>query len=144
MSDAARKAARGLNRDFGELAELLEHKTESLSWYKQVPEDDEHWFEAQVRSALLLDGEGKTNEALATIASHLKKAPPVKSLADYQRDAELILRAESQLELDRQIAAAVPSMQTAPTPHWASANSWSVPVLTPEQARARLAAKGIK
>jgi tetratricopeptide (TPR) repeat protein len=51
----------------GELAEMLEHKTEALDWYKQVPDDDEHWFEAQVRSVLLLDGEGKSTQALAMI-----------------------------------------------------------------------------
>jgi tetratricopeptide (TPR) repeat protein len=51
----------------GELAEMMEHKTDALDWYKQVPEDDEHWFEAQVRSVLLLDGEGETAEALAMI-----------------------------------------------------------------------------
>ena len=51
----------------GELAEMLERKTEALDWYKQVPESDEHWFEAQVRSVLLVDGEGKSTEALAMI-----------------------------------------------------------------------------
>ena len=51
----------------GELAEMLERKTEALDWYKKVPEDDEHWFESQVRSVLLLDGEGKNAEALAMI-----------------------------------------------------------------------------
>jgi tetratricopeptide (TPR) repeat protein len=51
----------------GELAELLERKTEALAWYRQVPDADEHWFEAQLRSALLLDGNGKTAEALSLI-----------------------------------------------------------------------------
>ena len=51
----------------GELAELLERKPEALEWYQQVPSDDEHWFESQMRSALLLDGAGKTGEALARV-----------------------------------------------------------------------------
>lgn len=51
----------------GELAELLERKAEALEWYKQVPGEDEHWFEAQMRSALLLDGQGKTADALTLI-----------------------------------------------------------------------------
>jgi len=51
----------------GELGELLERKAEALAWYAQVPADDEHWFEAQMRSALLLDGEGKNAEAMGMI-----------------------------------------------------------------------------
>ena len=76
----------------GELAELLEHKTESLDWYKQVPEDDEHWFEAQVRSALLLDGEGKTKEALATIHQLQARAgDDTKELGDvYLIEADIL------------------------------------------------------
>ena len=58
----------------GELAELLERKTDALDWYKQVPEDDEHWFEAQIRSVLLLDGEGKTAEA-QTRSTSCRRAP---------------------------------------------------------------------
>jgi tetratricopeptide (TPR) repeat protein len=76
----------------GELAELLEHNAESLGWYKQVPEDDEHWFEAQVRSALLLDGEGKTNEALATIHQLQARAgDDTKELGDvYLIEADIL------------------------------------------------------
>ena len=51
----------------GELAELSERKAEALAWYQQVPAEDEHWFEAQMRSALLLDGEGKNAEAMSLI-----------------------------------------------------------------------------
>ncbi|HZP67136.1 MAG TPA: tetratricopeptide repeat protein, partial [Rudaea sp.] len=51
----------------GELAELLERNAEALNWYSQVPEDDEHRFEAQMRSALLLDTAGKTQEALGLV-----------------------------------------------------------------------------
>lgn len=51
----------------GELAELLDHKSEALAWYRQVPDDDEHAIEAQMRGALLLDGEDKTTDALASI-----------------------------------------------------------------------------
>lgn len=76
----------------GELAELLERKTESLDWYKQVPEDDEHWFEAQVRSALLLDGEGKSKEALATIHQLQARAgDDTKELGDvYLIEADIL------------------------------------------------------
>ena len=51
----------------GELAELLERKTEALAWYSQVVEDDGHRFEAQLRRAVLLDDSGKTADALGLI-----------------------------------------------------------------------------
>ena len=51
----------------GELAELLDRKSEALAWYNQVPVDDEHSFEAQMRSALLLNDEGKMDTALSLI-----------------------------------------------------------------------------
>jgi tetratricopeptide (TPR) repeat protein len=51
----------------GELAELLERKTEALAWYNQVPAEDERHFPAQLRRAVLLDESGKTSEAMALI-----------------------------------------------------------------------------
>jgi tetratricopeptide (TPR) repeat protein len=51
----------------GELAELLEHKTEALAWYSQVAEEDGHRFEAQLRRAVLLDDSGKTTDAMSLI-----------------------------------------------------------------------------
>lgn len=48
----------------GELAELLKLKHEALGWYRKVPEDDAHWFSAQLRCALLLDTTGKSPAAL--------------------------------------------------------------------------------
>ncbi len=76
----------------GELAEMLERKTDALDWYKQVPEDDEHWFEAQVRSVLLLDGEGKNTEALAMIHQLQARAgDDAKELGDvYLLEADIL------------------------------------------------------
>jgi tetratricopeptide (TPR) repeat protein len=51
----------------GELAELLERKTEALAWYNQVAEEDGHRFEAQLRRAVLLDDSGKTADAMGLI-----------------------------------------------------------------------------
>jgi tetratricopeptide (TPR) repeat protein len=51
----------------GELAELLERKTEALAWYDQVPAEDERHFPAQLRRAVLLDESGKNTEAMALI-----------------------------------------------------------------------------
>jgi len=48
----------------GQLAELLEHKPEALAWYGKVSSDDEHWSQAQLRRALLLDQTGATPKAL--------------------------------------------------------------------------------
>ncbi|MGH8091557.1 MAG: tetratricopeptide repeat protein, partial [Rudaea sp.] len=48
----------------GELAELLERKSEALAWYEKVPTYDEHWSQAQLRTALLLDQTGHTAQAL--------------------------------------------------------------------------------
>jgi tetratricopeptide (TPR) repeat protein len=76
----------------GELAEMLERKTEALDWYKQVPETDEHWFEAQVRSVLLLDGDGKTAEAETRIHQLQARAgDDAKALGDvYLIEADLL------------------------------------------------------
>jgi len=49
----------------GELAELLDRKSEAQAWYSQVPDDDDHWFDAQLRGALLshITGDfGETDE----------------------------------------------------------------------------------
>ena len=76
----------------GELAELLEHKADALTWYEQVPVDDEHWFEAQMRSALLLDGEGKHSEAMGMIHQLQARAgDDVKQLGEaFLLEAEII------------------------------------------------------
>ncbi|MEP6484518.1 MAG: tetratricopeptide repeat protein [Rudaea sp.] len=76
----------------GELAELLERKPEALDWYKQVSESDEHWFEAQVRSVLLLDGEGKTADALTRIHQLQARAgDDAKELGDvYLLEADIL------------------------------------------------------
>ncbi|MDR3387027.1 MAG: tetratricopeptide repeat protein [Rudaea sp.] len=75
----------------GELAELLERKIEALAWYRQVPADDEHSFEAQMRSAVLLDDSGKSAEALALVHELQARAgDDVKQLGDvFLLEAEL-------------------------------------------------------
>ncbi len=76
----------------GELAEMLDHKVEALDWYKQVPDEDEHWFEAQVRSVLLLDGAGNSTEALAMLHQLQARAgDDAKELGDvYLLEADLL------------------------------------------------------
>jgi tetratricopeptide (TPR) repeat protein len=47
----------------GQLAEMQGHKDEALSWYGQVGDDDPHAFEADLRSAVILHGQGKLADA---------------------------------------------------------------------------------
>lgn len=53
----------------GQLAELVEQPAQARAWYRDVPRDDERWFEAQTRQAVLLDDGGRTDEALALLRS---------------------------------------------------------------------------
>lgn len=48
----------------GQLAELLEHKSEAMQWYKQIREGEEHWFEAQMRIVILIDETGDSTSAV--------------------------------------------------------------------------------
>lgn len=63
LADKAPRNGTRLNL-LGELAELLERKSEALAWYEKVPADDEHWPQAQLRTALLFDQTGHTAQAL--------------------------------------------------------------------------------
>lgn len=47
----------------GQLAELLQHDRAALAWYARVDADDTHGFDAQVRSAVLLDKLGEAERA---------------------------------------------------------------------------------
>ncbi|MEO8802409.1 MAG: tetratricopeptide repeat protein [Rudaea sp.] len=51
----------------GELAELLHRNSEAIAWYEKISSDDEHWFQAQLRRALLLDTSGKQTAAMELI-----------------------------------------------------------------------------
>ena len=87
----------------GELAELLERKAEALEWYKQVPGEDEHWFEAQMRSALLLDGEGRSADALTLVHElEARSGDDAKQLGDvFLLEGEII----SKHNKDQQVVA---------------------------------------
>jgi tetratricopeptide (TPR) repeat protein len=52
----------------GQLAELLGQNDEALDWYDQVADGDEHAFDASVRTAVILQSEGKSAEAHETAA----------------------------------------------------------------------------
>lgn len=74
----------------GQLAELLDKNKEALGWYGQVPADDEHIFEAQARSAVLMDKAGQHAQA-NQLAHQLQQ--------DYADDRDH-LRAAYQLEAE--------------------------------------------
>jgi tetratricopeptide (TPR) repeat protein len=60
------RGARSGNRLYllGQLAELVDKREDALAWYREVPEEDEHWFDAQTRVAVVLDQLGRTDQAL--------------------------------------------------------------------------------
>jgi tetratricopeptide (TPR) repeat protein len=51
----------------GQLSELREQKAEALSWYAQIPRDDERWFGVQLRTAVLLSDTGKPSESASLL-----------------------------------------------------------------------------
>ena len=75
----------------GQLAELLHHNAQALKWYGQVDPDSQHAFDAQVRSAVLLDKAGQTEQAHA-LAAQLQQ--------DYADDPDSLRTA---YELDAQM-----------------------------------------
>ena len=75
----------------GQLAELLHRDSEALNWYGQVDPDSQHAFDAQVRSAVLLDKAGQSEQAHA-LAAQLQQ--------DYSDDPDSLRTA---YELDAQL-----------------------------------------
>ncbi len=62
----ADKAARSGKRLYllGQIAEMLDNGDAALGWYREIPADDERWFDAQMREAVALDKLGRTDKAL--------------------------------------------------------------------------------
>jgi len=48
----------------GQVAELIDKREDALNWYREIDEEDEHWFDAQTRQAVVLDQLGRTDQAL--------------------------------------------------------------------------------
>ncbi|WP_230474751.1 tetratricopeptide repeat protein [Dyella monticola] len=78
----------------GQLAEVLGHKEDALKWYDQVPDDDDHAFDADLRSAILLQDLGRSAEAHQQLAEmqtdYLDQ--PAQLRRAYEVDADLYLR----------------------------------------------------
>nr|MDQ2971942.1 tetratricopeptide repeat protein [Pseudomonadota bacterium] len=80
----------------GQLAELLNKDDEALRWYAQVPDDDEHAFDAQARAAVLADKAHRHQQA-HDAAQRLQQdyvGDPEHLRRAYQLDAELYARAD--------------------------------------------------
>jgi tetratricopeptide (TPR) repeat protein len=62
----ADKSARAGKRLYllGQVAEMIEKREEALAWYRTISDDDEHWFDAQMREVVLLDKLGRADQAL--------------------------------------------------------------------------------
>lgn len=63
QADASPRSAERLFL-LGQVGELLGKREEALRWYREVGDDAEHWFDAQVRQAVLLDQLDRTAQAL--------------------------------------------------------------------------------
>jgi tetratricopeptide (TPR) repeat protein len=78
----------------GQLAEVLGRKDEALKWYDQVPDDDDHAFDADLRTAILLQDLGRSAEAHQQLAEmqtdYLDQ--PAQLRRAYEVDADLYLR----------------------------------------------------
>lgn len=48
----------------GQVGEMLGKREDALNWYREIGDSDEHWFDAQMREAVLLDQLGREAEAL--------------------------------------------------------------------------------
>ncbi|PWK87541.1 tetratricopeptide repeat protein [Fulvimonas soli] len=78
----------------GQLAEMLGRRGEALGWYDQVGDDDEHAFDADLRSAVLLFQQGKRADAHALLeqlqTGYLDQ--PAQLRRAYEADAELYMQ----------------------------------------------------
>ena len=93
LQDAAPDVRAHSSYLLGQLAEMQHRDTEALDWYDQVGDDDPHAFDAGLRSALILHGQGKRSEAHQLLGQlevdYLDQ--PAQLRQAWQADAELYL-----------------------------------------------------
>jgi tetratricopeptide (TPR) repeat protein len=81
----------------GQLAEMQHREAEALAWYDQVGDTDEHAFDADLRSAMILHAQGKRADA-HELLGQLQLAyldQPTQLRQAWQADAELYLREQN-------------------------------------------------
>ena len=105
-SDEVRQSSAYL---LGQLAEMLDRKQEALKWYDQVADDDDHAFDADLRSAVLLQGLGRSAEAheqLAQMQTDYLDQPALLRRA-YEVDAELYMDEQQYAQAERALSRAL-------------------------------------
>ncbi|MEP6881135.1 MAG: tetratricopeptide repeat protein [Dokdonella sp.] len=84
----------------GQLAELIGKDVQAIDWYRQVPEQDEHWFGAGMRVVVLSDKSG--NHALASSKLEdlrFAAGPDSNEIVDlYLLEAELLIGGSKKAE----------------------------------------------
>jgi len=87
----------------GQMAEMLDKKEDALKWYDQVADDDDHAFDADVRSAVLLQDLGRSAEAHEQLAQmqtdYLDQ--PAQLRRSYEVDAELYMNEQQYTQAER-------------------------------------------
>lgn len=71
----------------GQLAEMLDRPAAALGWYRAIGDDDERYFDAQLRSAIVLDGSARGDAAVATLHRLLAQS---QGDPDRQRNVRLL------------------------------------------------------
>nr|WP_230473871.1 tetratricopeptide repeat protein [Dyella choica] len=94
LSQASDEVRNTSNYLLGQLAEVLGRKEDALKWYDQVSDEDDHAFDADLRSAILLQDLGRSVEAHQQLAEmqtdYLDQ--PAQLRRAYEVDADLYLR----------------------------------------------------
>jgi tetratricopeptide (TPR) repeat protein len=100
----------------GQLAETLHHEPEALAWYAQVADDDPHAFDADLRSAVLLQLQGKSADAHQLLEQmqldYLDQ--PAQLRQAYQADAEIYLREQKYAQAEAAFGRALQVMPDDP------------------------------
>ena len=93
----------------GQMAEMLDKKEEALKWYDQVADDDDHAFDADLRSAVLLQDLGRSAEAHEQLAQmqtdYLDQ--PTQLRRTYEVDAELYMDEQQYAQAERSFSRAL-------------------------------------
>lgn len=85
----------------GQLAELSGKPSEARDWYREVPREDERWFDAQTRQAILLDEAGRTDQAV----THLRALEPNVADDSEQLGSVFLIEADLLKRRDRKTEA---------------------------------------
>lgn len=100
----------------GQLAEMQHREAEALAWYDQVGDTDEHAFDADLRSAMILHAQGKRADA-HELLGQLQLAyldQPAQLRQAWQADAELYLREQNYAKAEAAFSHALQVMPDDP------------------------------